>query len=232
MGDGVGGGENIVVNWLGCYLNSLYICTMRVLIACEYSGTVRDAFIAKGHNAMSCDILDTESPGPHYKGNALDVLNDGWDMMIAHPPCTYFANSGLHYLKTRPGRKELLYNSFAFVLQLWNAPIERIAIENPTGWLNTNWRKPSQIIQPYYFGDPHLKTTCLWLKHLPRLAGLKEVAMNERKYRPQPMKTLTRKTGEQAGQPYNYYWRQGKSAKDRAKTFPGIANAMAEQWNY
>jgi hypothetical protein len=203
---------------------------MRVLVACEYSGIVRDAFIAKGHDAVSCDILDTESPGPHYKGNVLDVLNDGWDLMIAHPPCTYFANAGLHYLKKRPERKEQLYNSFEFVLALWNAPIDKICIENPTGWLNTNWMKPAQIIQPWYFGDPELKTTCLWLKGLSRLFGLIEIAQRPWKYKPQPRHTITRKSGDKAGQPYNYYWRQGKKAKDRAKTFPGIAKAMADQW--
>lgn len=206
---------------------------MRVLIACEYSGTVRDAFISKGIDAMSCDILDTESPGPHYKGNVLDVLYDGWDLMIAHPPCTYFANSGLHYLIKRPERKALLYNSFTFLLQLWNAPIDKICIENPTGWLNTNWQKPSQIIQPYYFGDQQLKTTCLWLKRLAPLQHYMHTDLFNTKShveRPQPIKTIIRKTGVQAGKPYNYYWRQGKSAKNRAKTFLGIANAMADQW--
>lgn len=203
---------------------------MRVLVACEYSGVVRDAFLAKGHDAMSCDILDTESPGPHYKGDVLDVLNDGWDMMIAHPPCTYFANAGLHYLRTRPERRDLLKSSFEFILSLWNTPIEKICIENPTGWLNTHWRKPSQIIQPWWFGDGQLKTTCLWLKGLPRLSGLIEVAKAPHKHKPTPIKTITRRSGDKAGQPYNYYWRQGKSAKDRAKTFPGIAQAMADQW--
>lgn len=205
---------------------------MRVLVACEYSGVVRDAFLSKGHDAMSCDILETESPGPHYKGDVLDVLNDGWDMMIAHPPCTYFANAGLHYLHTRPERKDLLKRSFEFVLALWNAPIEKICIENPTGWLNTNWRKPSQIVQPWWFGDGQLKTTCLWLKGLPRLSGLIEVAKAPHKHKPAPIKTIIRRSGDKAGQPYNYYWRQGKSAKDRAKTFPGIANAMASQWSF
>jgi hypothetical protein len=205
----------------------------KVLIGCEYSGRVRDAFTKKGHYAMSCDILPTESPGNHYQGNIMDIINDGWDLLIAFPPCTYIAKCGLHYLHTQPDRKEKLNSAFGFVLSLYNSSIDKVAIENPEGWLNTNWQKPTQIIQPYYFGEPEIKTTCLWLKNLPPLTYSLQDNLFEVKTatdRPQPKKTIYRKTGPKAGQPYNYYFRQGKSAKDRAKTFEGIANAMADQW--
>lgn len=205
---------------------------MKVLVACEESQTVTIAFRNKGHEAYSCDIQECSGGRPewHLHGNVLYFLNAGWDLMIAHPPCTYLANAGLHYLKTKPERKEQLKNAFEFVLTLWSAPISKIAIENPVGWLSTNWKRPTQIIQPYYFGDNELKTTCLWLKHLPKLQGKIEVAADISKYKPKPIHTITRKTGEHAGKPYNYYWRQGKSAKERSKTFLGIAQAMAEQW--
>jgi len=201
---------------------------MKVLIACEYSGIVREAFKARGHDAWSCDLLDTEIPGNHIKGDVLEILDGGWGLMIAHPPCTYFANAGLHYLKTKPERKGQQKESFKFWMKLWNAPIAKIAMENPIGWLNTHWRKPNQIIQPYYFGDDELKTTCLWLKGLPRLNGRIEIALSG--YKRKPKGSVIRKSGVKKGQVYNYYWRAGKSAKNRSRTFPGIAKAMAEQW--
>ena len=198
---------------------------MKVLIACEFSGIVRDAFRAKGHDAWSCDLLPCEAePYYHLQVDVLGILNNGWDLMIAHPPCTYLANAGLHYLRTRPERKKNLEIAYNFILSLWNAPIEKICIENPTGWLNTNWRKPHQIIQPYDFGEPEYKTTCLWLNGLPPLF------LTGQMEKPKPIKSIIRKTGKQDGKIYNYYWRQGKTAKARAKTFPGIAKAMAEQW--
>lgn len=206
---------------------------LRVLIACEFSGIVRDAFIARGHDAISCDLLPTESEGPHYQGDVLDIINDGFDLLIAHPPCTYLSNSGLHYLKTRPERKNNLDKAFEFVLNLWNAPIEKICIENPTGWLNTNWMKPGQIIQPYYFGEPELKTTCLWLKELLPLIHSKVDELFYKKThteKPLPIGYVLRKTGQQTGKKYNYYWRQGKSGRDRSRTFKSIAHEMAEQW--
>ena len=146
------------------------------------------------------------------------------DLMIAHPPCTYFANSGLHYLKDNPDRLNNLNESFEFVKLLWNSQINKIAIENPTGWLNTHWIKPSQIIQPFYFGEPEFKTTCLWLKGLPILFSTHCLEI------PKPTGFCTRKTGSQVGKKYNYYLRQSKTAHDRARTFQGIANGMAEQW--
>lgn len=200
---------------------------MRILVACEYSGVVRDAFTAKGHYVMSCDLLDTESLGPHYKGNVLDVLYDGWDLMIAHPPCTYFSRAGIQFLHKQPDRHEKLLQSFEFVKLLWKAPIEKIAIENPVGWLNTHWGKPSQIIHPWYFGDGEMKETCLWLKNLSKLNGKIEIAMNPRKYHPIPEKSRMGSDGKMKNK---YFMSRMTNAKDRAKTFPGIAIAMAEQW--
>lgn len=205
---------------------------MNVLIACEYSGIVREAFKAKGHDAWSCDLLPSEIPGQHYQCDIFEVLYSKiWDLVIAFPPCTYLANSGLHYLKDNIDRQKKHEAAANFVVRIWQADnCKRMCIENPTGWLNTNWTKPTQIIQPYYFGDKELKTTCLWLRGLPKLQGLAEVAADPESHRPKPIKTITRKTGRQAGKPYNYYWREGKSAHDRAKTFPGVAKAMADQW--
>jgi hypothetical protein len=170
---------------------------------------------------LPCEI---ETPY-HIQDDVLKHLKDGWDLMIAHPDCTYFANAGLHYLKIRPERKQQLRESYDFLLKLWNAPVERIAIENPVGWLNTHWQKPSQIIQPYYFGEPERKTTCLWLKNLPPL-------VTSGAYFPdvKPVGYCIRKTGNKAGQKYNYYFRQGKTAENRSRTFLSIAKAMAEQW--
>ncbi len=206
---------------------------MKILIACEYSGIVRDAFIAKGHNAMSCDILPTESPGPHYQGDVLDIIHDGWDLMIAFPPCTYLAKAGLHYLRTKPERKEQHRKAVDFFLSLYNCSIDRLAIENPVGWMNTNWNKPNQIIHPYYFGDPEIKETCLWLKGLPTLTyQLYDDLFGPRTAtdKPKPKGYILRKSGPKKGKRYNYHFRSGKTAKMRSKTFPGIAAAMAEQW--
>lgn len=201
---------------------------MKVLIACEFSGIVRDAFIERGHDAMSCDLLPTERPGPHYQGSVLDILNEGWDLMIAHPPCTYFSRAGYHFIYKQEGRKEKLEQGYQFVLTLWNAPVERIALENPIGWLNTNWRKPSQTIHPWYFGDGEMKETCLWLKNLPRLSGLLEIAMNPKKYHPVPESSRIGSDGKMKNK---YFMGKAKNAKERSKTFPGIARAMAAQWS-
>jgi len=142
---------------------------MRVLIACEYSGTVRDAFIKNGHEAMSCDLLPTEQPGPHYQGNVFDIINDGFDMMIAHPPCTYLSVSGMHWTARGLRDPKLTEDALNFVKLLMEAPIEKIALENPISVISTRIRKPDQIIQPWWFGDNASKKTCLWLKSLPKL---------------------------------------------------------------
>ena len=169
---------------------------MKVLVACEYSGRVRDAFIAAGHDAMSCDTLPSEATGPHYEGDVRDVLGDGWDLMIAHPPCTYltiaaeWAYKEEQTKKIRPGtligaaRKKAREQAIEFVLTLANAPIDRIAIENPVGVLSSVWREPDQFIQPYEYGDDASKKTCLWLKNLPRLTPTA--------FAPPPSRTLRR----------------------------------------
>ena len=193
---------------------------MKILIACEYSGIVRDAFLKKGHDAMSCDILPTDSPGHHYHGDVFDIIDDGWDMMIAHPPCTYLCVAGLHYSKKDPERMRKTLKALEFFKFLYNTSIKKICIENPVGYISTALKKPSQIIDPFNFGVSERKKTCLWLKGLPLLKHTNTVSVK-------PYKTIIRKTGSKAGQPYNYYWRQGKTAHDRSKTFQCIADAMA-----
>lgn len=159
---------------------------MRVLVACEYSGRVRDAFIRRGHDAMSCDLLPTDAPGPHYQGDVRDILCDSWDMLIAHPECTYLCGSGWHWVKRgrieadgRP-RLEHVGEALAFARLFIDgketAHIPRRAVENPVGVLSTLVRKPDQIIQPHWFGDDVSKATCLWLRGLPLLEKTAEVA--------------------------------------------------------
>jgi site-specific DNA-cytosine methylase len=199
---------------------------MRILVACEESQAVTKALRALGHEAYSADIVNCSGGHPewHIKGDVLLIVKNEWDMIIAHPPCTYFASAGMHYLKTKPERKEHQDDAFRFLLEIWNCGCKKIAIENPNGWLNTNWMKPTQTIQPYMFGHKELKTTSLWLKGLKPLTATNDVG------RPEPLGYVIRKSGPNKGKRYNYYWRQGKSAKQRSKTFPGIAKAMAEQW--
>ena len=137
---------------------------MRVLVACEYSGTVRDAFLALGHDALSCDLLPTDRPGPHYTGDVFDIINQDWDLMIAHPPCTYLSVSGMHWTTRGLRNPQLTEDALEFVKQLMNAPIKKIAIENPISVISSRIRKPDQLIQPYMFGHDASKKTCLWLK--------------------------------------------------------------------
>jgi hypothetical protein len=195
---------------------------MRVLVACEYSGRVRDAFTAKGHYAMSCDILPTESEGPHYQGNVLDVLEDGWDLMIAHPPCTYLSSSGLHWNNKRPERALQTEEALEFVTTLWKAPIKKVAIENPVGCINTRLKfmpKP-QYVQPYEFGEDASKKTGLWLRGLP---ALKPTEYTE----PRIVNGKSRWSNQSdSGQSRL----GGGSGHERSKTYFGIAAAMAEQW--
>lgn len=192
---------------------------MRVLVACEFSGAVRDAFAALGHEAWSCDLLPTEVPGPHIQGDVQDVMSDGWDLMIAHPPCTYLASSGLHWNTRRPERQALMEDAIRFVRQLADAPIPRIAIENPIGCLSTRWRKPDQIIQPWMFGHDASKATCLWLKGLPPLEPT-DVLPGGRQAR----RANQTASGQNKLAPSPDRW------KKRSLTYPGIAQAMANQW--
>lgn len=137
---------------------------MKVLVACEYSGRVRDAFNASGHQAMSCDLLPTDKPGPHHQGDVRDVIEDGWDLMICHPPCTYLTSAGLHWNTKRPERAAQTLEALEFVRFLLSAPIEKIVLENPVGCISSQIRKPDQTIQPYQYGENASKATCLWLK--------------------------------------------------------------------
>lgn len=197
---------------------------MKVLIACEFSGIVRDAFIAKGHEAVSCDLLPTERPGPHIQWDVLEVIDrEHWDLMIAHPPCTYLCSSGLHWNKRIEGRAEKTEDALTFVELLMNAPINRIAIENPVGCIGTRIRKADQYIQPYQFGHDASKTTGLWLKNLPLLKATKMVP---------PSRVINGKP-RWANQTPAGQDKRGPSptrGKDRAVTFMGIARAMADQW--
>jgi hypothetical protein len=194
---------------------------MRVLVACEFSGIVRDAFAERGHYAMSCDLEATERPGPHYQGDVRDVLYDGWDLMIAHPPCTYLSRAGARWWSD-PERQRLMKQALFFVLGLWHAPIERVVIENPIGKLNSLWRYPDQTIHPYHFGHPFSKATCLWLRGVPPLLASGVCA----EYQP----LLPSNVGE--GKRKGEAWSRGtvRGGKDAARTFQGIADAMAHQW--
>lgn len=180
---------------------------MRVLVGCEFSGVVRDAFNALGHDAWSCDVLPSERPGSHLLCDVRDVLDAGWDLMVAHPPCTHLAVSGARWFKDK---KDEQAHGLGFVLQLARAPIERIAIENPISILSSTWRKPDQIIQPWEYGHGETKATCLWLRGLPRLKPTKVVEGREERV-----------------------WKMGPSEdrwKERSRTLQGIAEAMASQW--
>ena len=179
---------------------------MRVLIACEYSGTVRDAFRRLGHNAMSCDLLPTDVEGPHYQGDVFDVINDGWDLMIAHPPCTHLAVSGARWFKDKQQEQA---EAIEFVRRLLDAPIERICLENPVSIISSRIRKPDQCIQPWMFGHGETKKTCLWLKNLDKLVPTDVVDGRDQRIWKLP--------------PTADRW------KIRSKTYQGIADAMANQ---
>jgi hypothetical protein len=200
---------------------------MKILLACEESGEVRDRFTELGHDATSCDLQPSRIPGKHYQGSVFDIINDGWDMMIAFPPCTHLAVSGAkHFEKKRAdGRQQ---EGIDFFMAMINAPIPRIAVENPIGIMSSLYRVPDQIIQPWYFGDQFQKTTCLWLKNLPHLyhnatpnlfdANVTHVGRGE---------FVTTPSGKKLPKWYS----DNKSSKSRSKTFPGIAQAMATQWS-
>ena len=193
---------------------------MKVLVACEYSGTVRDAFIAQGHDAISCDILPTDRPGPHYQGDVFDIIDESFDLMIAHPPCTHLAVSGAAWFKYKEQEQK---EALEFVQRLLDAPIQKIALENPVSVISTRIRKPNQIIQPWQFGEPFSKKTCLWLKNLEPLQPTKIVDKGE---------YTTYASGRTMPTWYADAWKlpPAERAKLRSKTFQGIADAMADQW--
>ena len=213
---------------------------MKVLVACEYSGRVRDAFRARGHYAVSCDVLPTDAAGPHHQGDVLEILDQGWDLMIAHPPCTYltiaaeWAYKDEQTKKIKPGtligeaRRRAREEAIAFVMALANSPIRRIAIENPVGVLSTVWREPDQFIQPYEYGDDASKKTCLWLKNLPRLVPTSfapprlALSADSRSY--------SLRWGNQTDSGQNKEPPSDDRWKIRSTTWQGWADAMATQW--
>ena len=181
---------------------------MKILVACEYSGRVRDAFLALGHDAMSCDLLPTEAEGPHHMGDVLELLHMGWDLMIAHPPCTHLAVSGSRWFKDKVKEQA---EALIFVQTLMDAPINRIALENPISVISSRIRKPDQIVQPWQFGHGETKATCLWLKNLPKLTPTNIVGGREAVVHRMP--------------PGPDRW------KNRSRTYQGVADAMAAQWS-
>lgn len=197
---------------------------MRVLVACEFSGTVRDAFLKRGHYALSCDLLPctSQTQGDHYEGDVKDVLGDGWDLMIAHPPCTYLSVSGMHWTVRGLRDPQLTEDALEFVRLLLNAPIKQIALENPVSVISSRIRKPDQIIAPYEFGHDASKKTCLWLKNLPQLKAteiIKPRIINGKK-----------RWGNQTDSGQNKLTPSADRWKLRSKTYEGIAEAMATQW--
>jgi len=181
---------------------------MKVLVACEFSGIVREAFKAKGHDAWSCDLLPTEIPGQHIQGDVLEILNDGWDLMIAHPPCTHLSVSGARWFKLKMIEQQ---KALTFVRCLmFDDAIPKIVIENPISIISSRIRKPDQIIQPWMFGHGETKATCLWLKNLPKLTPTNIVDGRLNRVHREP--------------PGSERW------KNRSRTYQGIAEAMAEQW--
>lgn len=195
---------------------------MKVLIACEFSGTVRDAFAARGHDSWSCDLLPTEKPGQHIQGDVLEILGQGWDLLIAHPPCTYLCSMGVWWNHKRPERWAHTNQAAEFFLGLANAPVPRRAIENPIGRMSTVYRKPCQIVHPWMFGHEATKATCLWLTNLPKLTPTNIVGRGE---------FYTKSNGNRMSK-----WSHITSGTSKtrwriaSRTFPGIAQAMAEQW--
>lgn len=199
---------------------------MRVLVACEFSGAVREAFRARGHDAWSCDLLPTEIDGQHIQGDVRKALGWGWDLMIAHPPCTYLSVSGLHWNKRRPERAALTEDALGFVRELLAAPIPRIALENPVGCISSRIRKPDQIVQPYDFGEDASKATCLWLKGLPALKPTQRRSGRVVAFKGRAVERWANQTdsGQNRLPPSADRWAL------RSITYPGIAAAFADQW--
>jgi hypothetical protein len=195
---------------------------MKVGVLCEYSGKVRDAFLRRGHDAISCDLLPTESPGPHLQGDCLSFSWDSFDLLVCHPPCTYLSVSGLHWNHRIPGRSEKTEEALAFVNALMLLPVHRIAVENPVSIISSRIRKPDQIIQPYDFGHDASKATCLWLKNLPCLTPTVHV--------PPRFVNGKKRWGNQTDSGQNRLGPSQDRWKLRSTTFQGIADAMAEQW--
>jgi hypothetical protein len=198
---------------------------LKVLVGCEFSGVVRDAFAARGHDAWSCDLLPTEKPGNHIQGDVLEILGDGWDLMIAHPPCTVLSYAATKYWH-QPGRAEKRKEAMKFFMACFNAPIQKVCVENPLGVPNTEFRKPDQIIEPFYFGESQRKRTCLWLRGLPQLIHCREDELFWSKtHTAPPLATYTDKSGNR-----RYFTDSNHGGHARSKSFQSIADAMASQW--
>lgn len=190
-----------------------------ILVACEFSGIVRDAFIERGYHAYSCDLRPSERPGPHIQGDVRDVLTNGWAMMIAHPPCTHLAVSGARYFKMKEQEQK---EALGFVKELLGAPIRKIALENPIGIISTQIRRPDQIIQPWQFGHDASKATCLWMKNLPLLQPTEVIA-------PRMVNGKPRWSNQTDGG-QNRLGPNQRRADNRSRTYEGIAKAMSRQW--
>ena len=214
---------------------------MRVLVACEYSGRVRDAFIARGHDAISCDLLPSDTPGPHYQGDVIDLFDRQWDMVIAFPPCTDLSLAGARFWKAKQadGRQQA---AARFFMDMVNAPAKRVAVENPRGIMTKLYRPPDQVVEPWWFGDPFRKKTCLWLRGLPLLEAdhtlddypeLTRAASGGGSWRTD--KGLTTAVSGGTGTNRTSWYEDSEGRKNRAKvrsrTFPGVARAMADQWS-
>lgn len=215
---------------------------MKVLIACEYSGIVREAFKAKGWDALSADLLPTELPGEHFCGNVMEIIDQDFDLLIGHPPCTYTSSAGLYLCNvSKYGTKALeridkRSQAVDFFLKLWNADIPHICLENPVGYIN-KWVLPyNQLIHPYYFGDPQLKRTALWLKNLPLLTHTQIPTLFEPQTWTQRPEPVSRQISKKTKKLKNRYFTDGiftnkkTRAHERARTFKVIAEAMADQW--
>jgi hypothetical protein len=204
---------------------------MKILIACEFSGIVRDAFLKKGHHVISCDLQPTENFGPHYQGDVRDIVDRGWDMMIAHPPCTFLTVTANRWMNhpAYPNRLRDQLEAVEFVKYLYNMPIKKICIENPVGVLSTKFRKPDQYIQPFWFGDPAQKKTGLWLKNLPKLTPTNIVEPEIIRRENYSCPSWMMKTGGEKKY-IDHPWHYGTSKKTRSRTFKGIAEALATQY--
>lgn len=216
---------------------------LKVLVACEYSGVIRDTFNKAGFDATSCDLLPTETLGKHYQGSVFDIINNDWDLLIAHPPCTYLSSAGLHYCSIETHGQKAIQRiknrnkAIDFFLDLYDAPIKHICLENPLGHISAHILKPSQIIHPYYFGEREMKRTALWLKNLPKL----EYRMNDDLFgkatssnKPEPYQIQVRRA---TGRIKKRYWTDAifkgklKTGKEKSKSFQSIADAMVNQWS-
>ena len=201
---------------------------LRILVACEYSGAVRDAFRALGHDAISCDLLPTDAPGPHHMGDVMPLLDQSWDIVIAFPPCTYLCSSGMHWTVRGKRDPQLTEDALLFVAGLLGADAPHIALENPVGAISTRIRKPDCVIHPWQFGHPESKTTCLWLKNLPVLVPtniMQKPASGRWENQFADGQNAIKKDGKYLG------WNDPIIKKERSKTYRGIAEAMAAQWS-